>query len=177
MRNVLIFSVAIVLAACSQGDDASESGDDFAARVGGGEGSVQGSVADPESTEAKASAVPAGADPLQLEKLGNIARVDLGQRDGGCTFSHEANELLIAGAPNDPAVMGKGVVRIGGDLINVTADEGGLDPIYAGPTMSAQGVTVKVVPAAGNQSTRTADLYVAADGQQRKFAGGQWACG
>tara|TARA_B100001179_G_scaffold72133_1_gene50462 strand:+ start:207 stop:737 length:531 start_codon:yes stop_codon:yes gene_type:complete len=176
MKRVLILSAAACLAACSQGEGTSESGDDYAARAGQGEGAT-GAVADPASTQATASVVPQGSDPLQLEKLGNIARVDLGQRDGGCTFSYEANELLLAGAPDDSAVMGKGIVRIGGELINVTADAGGLDAIYAGPTMVAEGVTVKVVPAAGNQSTRTADLYVAADGKQRKFAGGQWACG
>ena len=177
-RTFLIIAATACLAACSQGDEASQNGEDYAARVGAGaDGAAQGSVADPASTQAQASAVPEGADPLQLEKLGNIARVDLGQRDGGCTFSYEANELLLAGAPDDSNVMGRGVVRIGGELINLTADAGGLDPIYAGPTMAAEGVMVKVVPAEGNQSTRTADLYVAANDQQRKFAGGQWACG
>ncbi len=179
MKTWLVLSAAIFLAACSQNDESAESGDDFAARVGSGDGApaAEGSVAPPESTEARISAVPQGADPMALEKLGNIARVDLGPRDGGCTFSLNATELLLAGAPNDPATMGKGVVRIGGELINVTAQEGGLDTIYAGPTMTAEGVTVRVVPAAGNQQTRAADLYVAADGKQRKFAGGQWACG
>lgn len=179
MKRLLMVSAAIVLAACSQGEDSAESGEDFAARVGNGEATPapQGTVAPPESTEARTSAVPQGADPLALEKLGNIARVDLGPRDGGCTFSLEAQELLLAGAPNDPATMGRGVVRIGGELINVTAQDGGLEAIYAGPTMTADGVTVRVVPAPGNEATRTADLYVAADGKQRKFAGGQWACG
>lgn len=181
MRKVLVVSAAILLAACSQGEDTAESGDDFAARVGSGDGSTlpapEGTTAPVESTEARASAVPEGANPMELEKLGNIARVDVGQRDGGCTFMLDGNELLMAGAPNDTAVMGKGVVRIGGELINVTADTGGLEAIYGGPTLTAEGVTVKVVPAAGNDAMRTADLYVAADGKQRKFAGGQWACG
>ena len=163
MKRVLMVSAAVLLAACSQGDGDAESGDDFAARVGAGQG--------------EATPAPEGADPMGLEKLGNIARVDLGPRDGGCTFSLNAQELLLAGAPDDEAVKGKGVVRIGGELINLTAENGGLGAIYAGPTMTAQGVTVKVVPAAGNDAMRTADLYVAADGKQRKFAGGQWACG
>ncbi|MBD58546.1 MAG: hypothetical protein CL808_00270 [Citromicrobium sp.] len=172
-------SAALLLAACSQGEDTAESGDDFAARVGAGEQTPapQGTTAPPESTEAHTSAVPEGANPLELEKLGNIGRVDLGPRDGGCTFSLDATEMLLAGAPNDAAVNGKGVIRIGGELINVTAQEGGLDAIYAGPTMTAEGVTVRVVPAAGNEAVRTADLYVAANGEQRKFADGQWACG
>lgn len=179
MKKVLMVSAAILLAACSQNDSAGEGGDDFAARVGadGEAPAPQGTVAPAESTEARSSVVPEGADPMALEKLGNIARVDLGPRDGGCTFSLDAQEMLMAGAPNDPAVMGKGVVRLGGELINLTAEEGGLEAIYAGPTLSAEGVTVKVVPAAGNDAQRTADLYVAADGQQRKFAGGKWACG
>ena len=179
LKTILLVSSATLLAACSQGEGDAESGDDFAARVGSGgdQPAAVGTNAPAESTQARTSAVPEGADPMALEKLGNIARVDLGQRDGGCTFSLDAQELLMAGAPNDAAVMGKGVVRIGGELINVTAQEGGLDSIYAGPTMTADGVTVRVVPAAGNEAMRTADLYVAADGQQRKFAGGQWACG
>ena len=178
MKKVLMVSAAILLAACSQNDSDAESGDDFAARVSADGAPVpEGTVAPPESTEARSSVVPEGADPMALEKLGNIARVDLGPRDGGCTFSQEAQEMLIAGAPNDPAVMGKGVIRLGGELINLTAEEGGLEAIYAGPTLTAQGVTVRVVPAAGNDANRTADLYVAADGQQRKFAGGKWACG
>lgn len=181
MRKVLVMSAAVLLAACSQGEDTAESGDDFAARVGAGDSSVaaspEGTNAPAESTEARASAVPEGADPMNLEKLGNIARVDLGQRDGSCTFMLDPDELLLAGAPNDSAVHGKGVVRIGGELINLAANQGGLDTIYGGPTMTADGVTVKVVPAAGNDAMRTADLYVAADGKQRKFAGGQWACG
>lgn len=181
MKRVLMVSAAVLLAACSQGDGDAESGDDFAARVGAGQGEATpaptGTVAPPESTMARGSAVPEGADPMGLEKLGNIARVDLGPRDGGCTFSLNAQELLLAGAPDDETVKGKGVVRIGGELINLTAENGGLGAIYAGPTMTADGVTVKVVPAAGNDAMRTADLYVAADGKQRKFAGGQWACG
>ena len=178
MKKVLMVSAAILLAACSQNDSDAESGDDFAARVGAnGTPAPEGTVAPAESTEARTSAVPQGADPMALEKLGNIARVDLGARDGACTFSLESQEMLMAAAPNDPAVMGKGVVRIGGELINLTAGEGGLEAIYGGPTLSAEGVTAKVVPAAGNDASRTADLYVAADGQQRKFAGGKWACG
>lgn len=178
MKKVLMVSAAILLAACSQNDSDAENGDDFAARVGAGDAPLaKGTVAPAESTEARSSVVPEGADPMALEKLGNIARVDLGPRDGGCTFSLNAQEMLMVGAPNDPAVMGKGIVRLGGELINLTAEEGGLEAIYAGPTMSAGGVTVKVVPAAGSDATRTADLYVAADGQQRKFAGGKWACG
>jgi len=179
IKTLLTVSAAILLAACSQGEENGESGVDFAARVGAGEGTPVpvGTNAPVESTEARSSAVPAGADPLALEKLGNIARVDLGPRDGGCTYTQQATEMLLVGAPNDPAVMGKGVVRIGGELINLTAEEGGLDAIYAGPTLTGEGVTVRVVPAAGNNQVRTADLYVAADGKQRKFAGGQWACG
>lgn len=181
MKKLLMVSAAVLLAACSQGSDDAESGDDFAARVGSADGAAtpapEGTSAPVESTEARESAVPQGANPLELEKLGNIARVDLGASDGGCTFSLNAEELLMARAPNDSAAMGKGVVRIGGELINVTAEEGGLEAIYAGPTMTAGGVTVRVVPAAGNAATRTADLYVASDGEQRKFAGGQWACG
>ena len=181
MKQLLMVSAAVLLAACSQGDGDAQSGDDFAARVGAGQGGATpaptGTVAPPETTEARGSAVPEGADPLGLEKLGNIARVNLGPRDGGCTFSLNAQELLLVGAPDDDAVKGRGVARIGGELINLTAEKGGLGALYAGPTMTAEGVTVKVVPAAGNDAIRTADLYVAADGKQRKFAGGQWACG
>jgi len=68
-------------------------------------------------------------------------------------------------------------VRIGGELINLSAEEGGLGAVYGGPTMTAEGVTVRVVPAAGNDALRTADLYVAANDEQRKIAGGKWACG
>ena len=181
MRTLLVISAAVLLAACSQGEDTAESGDDFAARVGSGEGgdapAPTGTVAPAESTIARTSAVPAGANPLQLEKLGNIARVDLGASDGRCTFSKDAVEMLLVAAPDDTAVMGKGVVRIGGELINLSAEEGGLGAVYGGPTMTAEGVTVRVVPAAGNDALRTADLYVAANDEQRKIAGGKWACG
>ena len=179
MKALPMVFAAILLAACSQGTDTAPAGDDFAERVGAGQGggAPEGSVAAADSTVADTSAVPAGADPMALEKLGNIGRVDLGPRDGGCTFSQGGTEMLLVGAPNDAAVQGRGVVRIGGELINMTAQDGGLDAIYAGPTLSADGITVKIVPAAGEGTVRTADLYVAADGKQRKFASGQWACG
>ncbi|GAB5347469.1 hypothetical protein [Alteriqipengyuania sp. 357] len=179
MRTLPMLFAAILLAACSQGEDTAQGSDDFAARVAVGEGepAPQGSVAAADSTVARTSAAPEGADPMELEKLGNIGRVDLGPRDGGCTFSQGGTEMLLVGAPNDAAVQGRGVIRVGGELVNMTAQDGGLDAIYAGPTLTAEGLTVKIVPAAGEGTVRTADLYVAADGKQRKFASGQWACG
>ena len=114
MNKILIVATALLVAGCSQEPASTETADDFASRVGAPGSVSEGGVPAPVETTAVKAAPPANADVFQLEKLGNIGGVDLGPRAGGCTFSVEGQEMLIAAAPADRALPGKATVRIGG---------------------------------------------------------------
>lgn len=173
-----VLASAVVLAGCSpQGEQ--ESADDFASRIGASEGAA---TAAPSQAEVEALAnqpnapvaqIPSGADVKFLERLGDIAMVDLGPRTGGCTFQELGREVLYT---SGNAQSGKGVVRVGGELIVVNA-QGGLAAIRSGTTYSASGVSISVAPAAGNQARRPANMVVTdARGETQSYSG-DWICG
>lgn len=159
--------VVLVLAACSDGQE-SESAEDFAARVG--PQASASAVPAPVETTAVAAPPPAGVDVLALEQLGNIAGVDLGPRDGGCTFASNGTEMLIAGAPADPASAGRAVVRAGGKLY-LLASAGGLPALRQGTRFTGEGITIDVA-GAGQAST----LTVTDGAGRQKALSGSWVC-
>jgi len=163
----LLAGSSLALAACS-GAQEGESAEDFAARVGTQSG--EASAPAPVETAVMVAPVPAGVDVLALEQLGNISAVDLGPRDGGCTFASDGIEMLIAGAPADPASAGRGVIRLGGKLYQLSS-AGGLNALRQGTRFSGEGVTVDV---AG--SGQAATLTVTDGGGRQKAVSGSWVC-
>jgi hypothetical protein len=163
----LLTGGAFALSACSNAQEG-ETADDFAARVGTQAGAPVGAA--PAEISAIAAPPPAGVDVLALEQLGNVAGVDLGPRDGGCTFASDGLEMLIAGAPADPASAGRGVIRLGGQLY-LLASVGGLNALRQGTRFSGEGVTVDV---AG--SGQAATLTVTDGGGRQKAVAGSWVC-
>lgn len=159
---------ALALAGCSQQNE-SENADDFASRVG-----ADGQAAPapgPVETTAVVGPPPAGADVRSLDRLGNISGVDLGQRDGACTFTDsEGAESLMAAASADPASAGRAVVRVDGKLYQL-ASAGGLPAIRKGTRFSGEGITVDV---AGND--QSAILTVTDTAGQVRTVGGKWIC-
>jgi hypothetical protein len=170
MIRVAIPLLALALAACSgpdTGTDGSET--DFAARVGAGSATT-GAAQPPApvvSTAVKGPP-PAGADVLAPEKLGDIGGVDLGPRAGGCTFSEQGTELLIAAGPADRALPGKGVVRIGGKLIALDTPPGGIEAIRGGTSFVGEGFTVRVQPTGPGKGVMT---ITKASGETKRVAG------
>ena len=172
----VLAAVSLGLAACSPAGE-EQGADDFADRIG-----ANGAAAGPSQAEVEAQAaapnapvpqIPAGADPKQLERLGDIGMVDLGVRQGGCTFQEMGREILYTSG-NDQS--GKGVVRIGGQLITVDA-AGDLGAIRTGTTFAASGVSISVAPSAGNESRRAANMVVTdAAGATQNYSG-DWICG
>ena len=117
--------------------------------------------------------IPAGAQATQLERLGDIANVDLGARTGGCTFQEVGREVFVtAGNPS----TGRGVIRVGGELVTVEAN-GGLNAIRNGTTFSAAGVSISVAPAEGNQARRPANMVVTDANNVTQSYSGDWICG
>ena len=162
--------ILLALAACSDrnaGADGSE--DDFASRVGAGNATtsaVETSAALP--SKAVKGPPPAGANVFALEKLGDVGGVNLGPRAGGCTFSEAGKEMLIAAGPSDRALPGKGVVRIGGRLIELDTPPGGIAAIKAGASFAGEGFSVRVQPTAPGKASMT---ITNAQGQTKAVAG------
>ena len=164
MRALAAVAVlALSLAACSNERDG-ESAEDFAQRVG-----EPGTPA-PTETSAVAAPIPAGVDATALEQLGNIAGVDLGPRDGACTFTSGGMELMIAAAPDDFASAGRSVVRAGGTLYQLSST-GGLPAIRRGTRFMGEGITVDVSGAGQSASLTVTD----AAGKSKAF-NGSWVC-
>ena len=174
--HVITLAASAALAACSpQGEQ--QNADDFASRIG-----ASGEAAAPAQAEAAAEAaqpnapasqIPVNADVTQLQRLGDISNVDLGPRTGGCTFQEVGREVFYT---SGHAQGGKGVIRVGNELVTVDA-MGGLDAIRGGTTYSAGGVSISVAPAAGNQSMRPANMVVTdAKGVTQSYSG-DWICG
>ncbi|MBX9896293.1 MAG: hypothetical protein K2Y17_00030 [Qipengyuania sp.] len=162
----------LALAACSDrsGTDGSES--DFASRVGAGNATPgAGQPGAPVETKAAKGPPPANADVFALEKLGDISGVDLGPRAGGCTFSSAGTEMLVAAGPADRALPGKGVVRIGGKLIELDTPPGGLEAIEGGTTFTGEGFSVQIQPTGKGQAMMTI-----AQGEDRKAIVGDYVC-
>jgi hypothetical protein len=155
---------ALALTGCSQKND---NDDDFASRVGA---NGQAAPAAPVETTAVVGPPPAGTDVRTLDQLGNISGVDLGQRDGACTFTSDGTETLIAAALSNPASTGRAVVRVDGKLYQL-ASNGGLPAIRQGTRFSGEGITVDV---AGND--QSAILTVTDTAGQVRTIGGKWIC-
>lgn len=164
----LAAGLALVLAGCSDrsGTDGSEG--DFASRVGTGGASPAPGAAAPAATTAVKAAPPAGANVFDMQKLGDISGVDLGPRAGGCTFSADGKELLVAAGPADRALPGKAAVRIGGQLLQLDAPPGGVAAIKAGTSFTGEGFRVAVRPTAPGKATIT---ITDAAGQSKVVAG------
>lgn len=167
----LILLPALGLAACNDPVPEPESAEDFAARVGTSGSEVEAAPA-PQATVAVQAAPPVGADVLQLEKLGNIAGVDLGPRAGACTFSSQGNEMLIAAGPEEETLPGKATVRIGGKLFLLDAPPGGFTQVRSGTVFNGEGFSVLVTPAGGDDAKMT---VTDSEGDQQVFDG-KWVC-
>ena len=164
----------LALAACSDrdttGTDGSEA--DFAARVGAGtaqSSAVETAAALP--SKAVKGPPPPGANVFALEKLGDIGGVNLGPRAGGCTFSEAGKEMLIAAGPADRSLPGKGVVRIGGRLIELDTPPGGIEAIKSGTTFTGEGFSVRVQPTGKGQA-----MITITDGPDQKQVVGDYVC-
>ncbi|MBU0668754.1 MAG: hypothetical protein KJ703_00335 [Alphaproteobacteria bacterium] len=172
MNKTLIIATALLVAACSQEPASSESADDFANRVGAPGAVVEGGVPAPVETTAVKAPPPANADVFRLEKLGIIGGVDLGPRAGGCTFSVQGQEMLIAAAPADRALPGKATVRIGGQLLLLDSPPGGIEQVRSGTSFAGEGFSARITRTGPDQ----ASLMIAdAAGTQKAFAG-NWVC-
>ena len=182
MSRLLLALMPLVLAACSQEPASQESAGDFASRIGGGavdSSGTNGQAGAPEEWDASntANAVPpAGADVTTLERLGDIAGVDMGPRDGGCTLMVGDAEMLMASSLNDRAMSGKAVIRVGDGLVLLNGEPGGLESVRTGSTFTGEGVTVTIRPETGDAQTRAATVAVtAADGKSQNYSG-NWIC-
>lgn len=173
MTRATLPLLLLALAACSDrsGTDGSEG--DFASRVGSSNApasAVETAAALP--SKAVKGPPPANADVFKLEKLGDIGGVNLGPRAGGCTFSAGGTEMLIAAGPADRAIPGKGVVRIGGKLIELDTPPGGIDAIRAGTTFTGEGFSVRVQPTAAGKGMMT----ITNGAGQSKAVPGDYVC-
>ena len=180
MRAFLLTTIAALgLAACSQEPAAEqESADDFASRIGGSEQSAALDPSQPtmDMPNAAETAPPQGADVTQLQQLGDIANVNLGPREGGCTFMEGPREMLIAAGMRDSTVPGKAVIRVGDGLTLVDSGPGGLDRIRNGTTFTGEGVTVAVLPTGPAGQSRRAQITVTDAAGTRKSYSGNWIC-
>ena len=179
MRFSSIILATFALVACSQEPAAEqESADDFASRIGGSEQSAALDPSQPtmEMPNAAETAPPRGADVTQLQQLGDIANVNLGPREGGCTFMEGSREMLIAAGLRDGAIPGKAVIRVGDGLTLLDSGPGGLDSIKNGTTFTGEGVTVTVQPTGAAGQTRRAQITVADAAGTRKNYSGNWIC-
>ena len=177
MKRVALSAAVLLLAACSGQQSSEESAEDFASRIGSESTAARDNPQAAAEMPNTAQAVPpAGADVTALEQLRDIGGVDLGQRDGGCTFMEGNREMIIASGSNDRALPGKAVIRVGGGLTVLDAPPGGLSAIRAGTTFTGEGVTVQVAPAAGDAASRPANVSVTgADGKSATYSG-KWIC-
>ena len=184
MRIALVSFAALALAACSQEPAAEqESADDFASRIGQSETQATGGMPandpaqpDPNAPNVASATPPQGADVTKLERLGDIGGVNLGPRNGACTFTSGGREMMIAAGLNEPTLPGKAVIRVGGGLTMLDTPPGGLAAIKSGSSFTGEGVTVKIAPAAGEGMTRPANVTVTdASGKTQSYSG-EWIC-
>lgn len=172
MKAGSLLAVSLALGACGSPDTGSDAGEgDFASRIGAGAATATAVGADAGAavpSVAVKGPPPPAADVFSLEKLGDIGAVDLGPRAGGCTFVVNGTETLIAAAPADRALPGKGVVRIGGRLIALDTPPGGIAAVRAGTSFRGEGFNVAVRPTGPGKATMT---ITNAAGQTRATAG------
>ena len=180
-----LIAAPLLLTACSSNEEpaaeqsaAVAGADDFASRIGT---AAQAPGATPVSaaelaaklpSRAVKGAPPPGANVFAVEKLGDIGGVNLGPRAGGCTFVSGGTEMLIAAGPSDPAIPGKGVVRIGGKLLELDTPPGGIEAIRAGTDFNGEGFSIRLTPTAQGKGTMT---ITNSQGQQKTVAG-DWVC-
>ncbi|KPL67517.1 hypothetical protein SZ64_04985 [Erythrobacter sp. SG61-1L] len=120
--------------------------------------------------------IPAGTDVTKLESLSDVAKVNLGLREGDCSFVADGKMLIKSAAMRDPATRGRAFVLLGKTVITLNGAPGGFEAIRAGTTFSGQGVTVSVKPAAGTAQSRPANVTVgSADGKVQSYSG-EWVC-
>ena len=179
MRIAVLTLATIALAACSSEPAQQESADDFANRIGGQGG--QQAQADPSQPNPNApntavAVPPQNADLTQLQKLGDIGGVNLGPREGSCTFMTDGTELLTASGMKEPTIPGKAVIRVGGSLVTADAGPGGLASIKSGTTFTGEGFTIQVAPAAGEAQNRRANVVVSDAGGNSQNYSGNWIC-
>lgn len=172
MIRLMLPLALLMLSACGDRSGTDGSEDEFAARVGAGQGTEPNAAWTPAINEAVKGPPPAGANVFALEKLGDISNVDLGPRAGGCTFSANGNELLIATAPADRALPGKGVVRIGGKLIQLDTAPGGIAAIEAGTVFTGEGFSLRVKPI----GERDGQLFITDGANETRSVDGAWVC-
>jgi hypothetical protein len=175
MRRLALILLPLALAACNSQPAEQESANDFAARIG------QKAEADPAQAAADApnkalAAPPAGADVTKLEKLGDLGGVNLGPRQGTCTFIMQDHDFMIAGGMKDPTLPGKAVVQLGGSMVMTDADQGGLEAIKAGTIFRGEGFTVTVVPSGPPDTSRQAIVTVSAPSGEKQSYSGNWVC-
>ncbi|MBX7493191.1 hypothetical protein K3163_08215 [Qipengyuania sp. 1NDW9] len=180
MRLAILSLSALALAACSSEPAPQESADEFADRIGSGapgaSATLDPSQPDPNAPNFATDTPPVGVDLTQLQRLGDVGGVNLGPRQGGCTFMVDEQELIIAVGMNEPTLPGKAVVRVGNQLVMADAGPGGLAAIKGGTTFTGEGFTVQVAPAAGEAQSRPARVAVSdATGNQQNYSG-NWIC-
>lgn len=171
MKRLLALGATALLVACAPDPAGSESAEDFADRVGASGTVAEGATA-AAATNAVEAAPQANADIFELEKLGDIGQVDLGPRAGGCTFSADGREMLVAAAPADRSLPGKATVRIGGRLLILDAPPGGYDTVRGGTTFAGEGLDITVTTTQADRG----DLTVTGPSGQQKTFSGRWVC-
>ncbi|MGI8944392.1 MAG: hypothetical protein ACR2FJ_09235 [Qipengyuania sp.] len=170
MRALSILA-AMLLAGCGSEPAEQESAEDFAARVGAGGTGAEGAPAPVETTAYKAPPPP-NSDVLELEQLGNISGVNLGPRAGGCAFSANGTEMLVAAGPRERALPGKATVRVDGKLLLLDAPPGGFEAVRDGTVFNGEGFSVLVTKTGRD----TANMTVTdAQGREKVFDG-RWVC-
>lgn len=174
IRAVLPLASLVLVAACGEREPASaDSAADFAERVGAGSApSSAVEVAANLPSKAVKGPPPVNANVFDLQKLGDIGGVNLGPRAGGCTFVDKGTEVLIAAGPSEPTLPGKGVVRIGGRLIELDSPPGGIAAIKAGTTFTGGGFSIAVRPTAPGKGTMT----ITNAAGQTKAVSGDYVC-
>ncbi|UVI38960.1 hypothetical protein [Qipengyuania spongiae] len=168
MRLAVLLPVAMLGACGSQPAADAQSAEDFAARVGTSGSVTEGATAAP----AEAQVANAAGDARQLQRLGDVGKVDLGISDGNCTFSAGGEQLLVAAAPDEPTLPGKAAVQVAGRMQVLDAQPGGLDEVRGGTTFRGEGFSAKLTRAGGSDARLT---ITDQQGDNRTIAG-KWAC-
>ena len=135
-------------------------------------------------TDGTGKPVDSGDGPV-LQVLGSLEGVELGPRNGACTFQHkDGRELLVTAAPTKSDSIAVGAVRSGGVIVMLQSrDKIGADGLRAGPTLSGGKLTITVARAdgngeiVGNMRRWNANLGVRdISGKQRIYSPGTWLC-
>lgn len=171
MRLLAITVLGLSLAACGQRQQNGDSANDFAQRVGTGK-IVDSSTEQPGVNSAVKAPPPATGDVFQPEKLGDISHVKFGPRAGGCTFSVDGKEMLVAAGAQDRDLPGKAAVRVGGKLLMLDAPPGGYQAVKSGTTFSGEGFSVAMMPTAKGKGTMT----ITNTAGQTKTIAGDYVC-